>query len=227
MSEEINILIERVVERLITNKEEIFKSFDKESLVVYDYLQNKFNLKNENLSSDFLFQFIFRSFYRLDNAGLTKDIKDKYFELMDRKESDLRKILEELYHIKTLRKKESIQFSFATKLLHTLEVSNPIWDSKVEELFNLNPSKGKTSKERIDSCVNSYDKLKRILTGLQKKKEVKELIEEFKKKFKTTISEIKVLDFLLWTCGKIELDKKKEAKKSKSKLSKRKDVEEE
>jgi hypothetical protein len=54
----------------------------KESIAVYNFLQTRFQQK-EDVTKDLLFQFVFRSFYRLDNAGLGAQFKTRYFELME------------------------------------------------------------------------------------------------------------------------------------------------
>ena len=89
-----------------------------ESIRVYEWLEAH-KEKPENP----VFQFVFRSYYRIDNAGLTSDWKVRYFEFLSQRERSLKTILEGLYHIPTKKKVKSLQFSFATKLLHTLDAS--------------------------------------------------------------------------------------------------------
>ena len=52
---------------------------------------------------------------------------------MESGEEDLGRILRELYEKETLRKAKTVQFSFATKLIHTINPNRPIFDSKVKE----------------------------------------------------------------------------------------------
>ena len=87
-----------------------------------------------------MFQFVFRSYYRLDNAGLGDKLKVAYFNILQahRRDSspDLRGICDELGRYDTEQGKQSIQFSFATKLLATIDANQPIYDSFVASLFN-------------------------------------------------------------------------------------------
>lgn len=103
-----------------------------ESIRVYEWLE-----AHKGKPENPVFQFVFRSYYRIDNAGLTSDWKVRYFEFLSQRERSLRTILEGLYHIQTKKKVKSLQVSFATKLLHTLDTSQPIYDSKVTELLGL------------------------------------------------------------------------------------------
>src|SRR4051812_17817081 len=84
-----------------------------ESIRVYEWIE-----ANKGQPENLLFQFVFRSYYRIDNAGLTSDWKVRYFEFMRDRESRLPTILEGLYHIPTKKNVKSYQLSFATKLLH-------------------------------------------------------------------------------------------------------------
>ncbi len=72
----------------------------------------------------------------------------------------MKTILEGLYHIPTRKKVKSLQFSFATKLLHTLDTSQPIYDSKVAELLDLPIKKGKDFADNISTCIALYEKLR-------------------------------------------------------------------
>jgi hypothetical protein len=89
-----------------------------ESIRVYEWLE-----AHKEQPENPVFQFVFRSYYRIDSAGLTSAWKVRYFEFLSQRERSLQTILEGLYHIPTKKKVKSLQFSFATKLLHTLDTS--------------------------------------------------------------------------------------------------------
>jgi len=167
-----------------------------ESVRVYEWLETH---KGEPKSP--VFQFVFRSYYRIDNAGLTNDWKVRYFEFLDRRGSELRTILEGLYHIPTARKVKSLQFSFATKLLHTLDPSRPIYDSKVAELLGLPVKKGKDFAANVGACVTVYEDLREAQRQLLLDVGVKNRIAELKALYNSRIGDEKALDFLLWSVG--------------------------
>jgi hypothetical protein len=105
-----------------------------ESVCVYEEIMRRYE---ENGVTDLVFRFLFRSFYRLDNAGLTDEWKEEFFSLLKRKETNLRTLLDKLHEIPTLRGHNSFQLSFATKLLHTLNPHLPIYDSIVAKKLDV------------------------------------------------------------------------------------------
>ena len=200
---------EEIVEMLAKNKEGLISNIDIESIVVYSFLKEKYNQVSEKektkIDDNYLFKFMFRSYYRLDNAGLSDSFKDKYFQLLDDKVSDLKTILEVLYDIKTLRGYNTVQFSFASKLLHTIDNSNPIFDSNIGFIIGDKPG-GMRKDEKISSCTEFYKKMIILYMELIKHSEIQSYISEFKatcKKYTSIdISDIKILDFMLWSLGK-------------------------
>jgi hypothetical protein len=168
-----------------------------ESIKVYEWLEAH-KEKPENP----VFQFVFRSYYRIDSAGLTSDWKGRYFEFLSQRERSLKTILEGLYHIPTKKKVKSLQFSFATKLLHTLDTSQPIYDSKVAELLGLPVKKGKAFAANINTCIAVYEKLREVQQQLLSDEPIKNQIAALKDRYNSQISDEKALDFLLWSAGK-------------------------
>jgi hypothetical protein len=168
-----------------------------ESVRVYEWLEIH-KEKPESL----VFQFVFRSFYRIDNAGLTPDWKLRYFEFLSQGERSLKTILEGLYHIPTKKKVKSLQFSFATKLLHTLDTSLPIYDSKVAELLGLPVKKGKDFAANLSTCIAVYERLQETQQELLSDEGIRNQIAALKDRYNSQISDEKALDFLLWSVGK-------------------------
>lgn len=90
----------------------------------------------------------------MDNAGLSKDIKCYFFYLLEKREANLEYILSELYEIPTLKGKNTMQFSFATKLLHTIDNDKPIFDSRVKSTLQIK-SKGSGKHSDKDTKIRS------------------------------------------------------------------------
>jgi hypothetical protein len=125
----------------------------------------------------------------------------RYFEFLDRRGSELRTILEGLYQFPTAGKVKSLQFSFATKLLHTLNSSRPIYDSQVGKLLGLPVKKGKDFAANVDSCVAVYEDLHEAQRQLLLDAGVKNRIAALKALYNSQIGDEKALDFLLWSVG--------------------------
>jgi hypothetical protein len=194
---EINAIIEKISEGQGT----LFSGIKQESIDVYKFLQDEY--MKGSIESNYLFQFVFRSYYRLDNAGLSDKMKESFFRLLSNKKVTLKDILSELYNIPTLKGKQTIQFSFATKLLHTINNDLPIFDSEVGMVFNMRV-KGADKNKKIDSCEEIYAKLRDLYEELQNNKQIKEIVSKFRRHFNLTteISDGKVLDFIIWSLGK-------------------------
>jgi len=60
---------------------QIVENIALESIDVYLFLSEEF--QKGDVCKNYLFQFVFRSFYRIDNAGLTYEFKERYFELIE------------------------------------------------------------------------------------------------------------------------------------------------
>jgi hypothetical protein len=168
-----------------------------ESIRVYEWLE-----AHKEEPENAVFQFVFRSYYRIDNAGLTSDWKERYFEFLSQRERSLKTILEGLYHIPTKKNVKSLQFSFATKLLHTLDTNQPIYDSKVAELLGLPVKKGTDFAANITTCIAVYENLRQAQQQLLLDEGIKNQIAALKDRYKSQISDEKALDFLLWSAGK-------------------------
>ena len=198
-----------IIKTLMENKTKLIPNIEKESIAAYCFLNQRYkeiSEKKKKVSKDYLFKFIFRSYYRLDSAGLSDAFKDKYFQLLEAKVSDLKTILAVLYNINTLRGYNTVQFSFASKLLHTIDNSNPIFDSNISLIIGDKPD-GTRKDEKISSCTEFYKKLKTLYKELMKRSEIQSYISEFKETYKKyafiDISDTKILDFMLWSLGKL------------------------
>ena len=190
-------------------------NIDRESIVVYLFLKNEY-AKSDG-GNNAVFQFVFRSYYGLDGAGLSGKFKKRFFKLLEQKENNLKTILKKLYDIPTLRGRKTVQFVFATKLLHTLDNKNPIFDSRIGKVINRKVI-GITGPARIKSSISTYKYLEYIHHNLLREGKIKKIIRRFREEFHVNEEQIidsKILDFIIWTLGKLKVeDEKAEKRKS-------------
>ena len=73
---------EEIIRIIESNSQKIEDKISKESIDVYNFLNLQFNDKEKNIEKNYLFQFVYRSFYRIDNAGLTSEFKTEYFKIL-------------------------------------------------------------------------------------------------------------------------------------------------
>jgi len=197
------------IEEIKKRQDEIISVISRESIDVYVWLKNEF--EKGNIESNQVFQFVFRSYYRLDGAGLSDEQKKEYFKMLAHGESDLENILSNLYKIPTLRSRATIQFSFATKLIHTIDNSKPIFDAEVSTVIHKVVS-GNSKEEKIESAKSLFIFLENFYLEAIKNKEMQAIIKKFRIKFSADskkMSDYKVLDFLIWSLGKIKKELRK------------------
>ena len=198
-----------IIEYLSKNAERIVGNIDQESVDVYLFLKDQFN--SSNVSENYLFQFVYRSFYRLDNAGLTSEFKTKYFDIFEQNRNsskiEIKEIVSTLYKYPNLKKQNSLQFSFATKMVNMISDLTPIYDSEVARIFKFkNPSYSKCFDERLDILVDNLNTLKDSYRNIEESGKLTEILNIFesKKQNISLLSNTKKLDFLIWSAGKIK-----------------------
>jgi len=181
---------------------------DNEPIDVYLFLQNRFEATCD-CRTDRVFQFLFRSYYRPDNAGLSDNFKIAYSSLLQMNRGaetvDMEGICRELFHYETARRIQSLKFSFATKLAATINVNLPIYDSLVADVFEFNPPYGeKEFDKRLNRFMGFYGVLQQTVNSLVNLEEFINPSSVLAKKILAwaRVPKIKQVDFFLWATGK-------------------------
>lgn len=191
---------------------ELLQNLNQESIDVYNFLMDEFH--KTNVRYNHLFQFVFRSFYRLDNAGLTPEFFSKYFEIMELNRSnnsvDLRDILNPLYLIKNKKGHNSFQFSFATKLINTIDPNQPIYDSKVSKaIYGVDYVISGDFDKKLEGYTRRYNLIKNTFSEILTNNSYASVFKVFDEAFpENRLNNTKKLDFLFWSYGKLISPKK-------------------
>jgi len=200
-------IVEKVVEKI--KKAESIKDIDISSLESYRFIQQEFN--KSDISCNDKFQTRFMSFYRLYGAGLTKDFRKTYFEIMQGKRdskfldhSDVKDVISRLYEIKSAKGLNCIYFSFTTKLIHTINNDLPIYDSKIREFFGFStPNLYLDNDMRVAEYLRQYEIIKDVYIDILGYNLLDDFIEKFKISYPGfNISDVKILDFIIWSIKK-------------------------
>lgn len=202
----------------------ILDNLNPESIAVYQFIQQRAQDKNNDLTQDLLFQFVYRSFYRLDNAGLTNDFKVRYFKLMqDRREDfkfDVEEILLDLQKFKTRKGNESIQFSFTTKMFSTLNPVYPVYDREVAKMFDYHSTPQGDATAKIKAYLLRYEVILKGYEQIVRENLLKDLLSAFDKKYPGhQLSDTKRLDFIFWSAGKIKTQLLKKAENQQTSMA--------
>lgn len=207
---------EDIIKELERNKTAIFCILKERINFVNKYFFIKNTFENGKIKDNDYLQNEYKYFYGMNRAFLGEKFFKKYFGLLEERKVDLKEILNETYKCKNLNGQNKLQFAFATKLLHTINNDKPIYDKHIGEIFGnfgiqLNGFGLKLS-ERIKNRSNYYQKLENEFEKLLDNETVKELIKDCRKEFKCekydwsdkSISDLKVLDFMLWAHNQIK-----------------------
>lgn len=187
----------------------IVENLNHESIDVYIFLSNEF--KKGHILKNYVYRFVYRSFYRLDNAGLTDEFKDKYFEYLEdyrnKKDIQIGTIARELYKMPNRKGQNSLQFSFVTKLANTINHEFPIYDSEIAKIYGFNaPYNKKQFDDKLAEYMIFYKSLNESYRNILEKNILKKVFDEFQNKFRNNgaIPDIKKLDFIMWSAGKLK-----------------------
>lgn len=141
---------------------------------------------------------------------MSPELKKEYFiileEYKNQKEFSFRDILQRLYDIPCKRKINTFQFSFATKMLNMINEQMPIYDSEVAKMFGfVRPYISSSFDEKLEIYRNQYEKIKKTYKEILDQHLLQKANVCFDRKFKEYgINEIKKLDFIFWSAGKLK-----------------------
>lgn len=192
--------------RIITqNIDRILDNIDEE-LDIRIYLSLLNRVHNIDVTQDKDFQNNYCRYWRLYGAGLSQEFRSAYFQLMekykDKNPLDIKEITRTLYDIPSNKKgKKTLQFSFASKLIHTLEPHRPIYDNMVATFYRFSvPNHTKSYGLRILCYLNFYDSLIKEYESVLTNGLLSQSIESFKHKFSISdaYTNEKVIDTLIW-----------------------------
>lgn len=167
----------------------------------YIYIMN--NVKNVNVSiykSEF--QRKYNGFYRVQRRS--ENWYKTYFTILETNKNNISlsfyDVLFEMYN-----KFDRVETSFSSKLLHTVNPSMPIYDSKVVEAIGVPKIQGEN---RFNKALTNYKLLcdkYAVYFQTQNCREAIMLFDTYFPEFANKISDVKKIDFFLWKFSKEEL----------------------
>lgn len=191
------------------NAKNIVQSVGHESVAVYRFLFGRYH--DNDPKDDLIYQFVFRSFYRLDSAGLTPEFKSRFFELLsvarEKRQIDIPQIVRTLHDLPNRKGQSSLQFSFATKLANAVDSTVPIYDAEVATVFGFRPPYTyRPFEQRLSQYMEFYGELKLLYQSIIEANHLADARSLFREQYQcavTEVSETKVLDFIFWSAGKL------------------------
>ena len=195
-----------LLEKIKKDHKKIIDRIDNEDIAVYEFLRKKF--RNVDVAKDSVFPFVFRSFYRMDNAGLTPEFKTEFFRIMQEyreKSFNMEGVLRRLGKFKTLRGLKAVQLSFVSKMYNMINQDKPIYDSHIARFLGLGHPAGRFD-QRIDGALRIYTEMEQVYAEISNRGNCSPIIKMFDARFKgNTLRQIKKLDFIFWSAGKLNI----------------------
>lgn len=198
---------EEIIHVINNNAQAIVDNISNESIDVYNFLKTQFD--NANVTENYLFQFVYRSFYRLDTAGLTTQFKTEYFNILQEYRQldnfDFSIILQRLFTITNHQGQNTFQFSFVTKMQNTIRNDRPIYDSEIAEVFSFRrPRQNLVFDDKLNIFLEQLTIIDDTYNTLIQNQNLIEIIALFDNKFANhNLQTIKIFDFIFWSAGKV------------------------
>ena len=192
------------------------------------YLYIKEHYDDGTFITDPNFQAVYLDFYQIrENTHVTSAFIHEYFKLLEESKRWGVKWNEHSMHgyvaarlesYKTPKGKQSYQYSFISKLLHTANNELPIYDQNVWEVVEGTGKPAGTPKmpyaKRINCGVSTLDDIGDLYKGLYYDYTFNRLLDTVTCLNGHSVSFVKKCDFIFWVMGDFELKTKKVGSKS-------------
>ena len=197
--------ITKIIEQ---NATELIGNIDEESVELYSIIKKEY--ENSDVTINYKFQYAYRKFYGMDHAGFNDDFINKYFKLIEKFRNntvlDSELVFIDLHRIKNFEDNDALLFSFATKLMCTIDDSIPIYDKEVCTIFSFTEPMDVDFAMVIDIFTDQQEILQGHFNKIIESNLLPVTIRMFDEKFKeNNFSMVKKLDFIFWSFGKLKL----------------------
>lgn len=182
------------------NQKAIIEKITPRMLTTYYWLQD--NLYLRNVSSDAEYKRKFAGYYRM--RYVSQQYRDSFFSLLEAIKNDT-----DVSFVDVARGLSQVdgrhEFSFISKMLHTIDPSRPIYDSQVDQALQIH----RTYQSNIDSKIQRDEEILKqisfVYRCLEAASEMAEPLAAFDRIIPNrSMSIAKKLDFLLWALGGID-----------------------
>ena len=150
-----------------------------------------------DISTDMAYQDKFAKFYQMKRFRSNEFLR-RFFECMEQSKKQnnhsFASAFESIYSINS-----SMEISFCSKMIHTFDDSQPIWDTIVATNHFGFKRPYSYCKSPIERCVKCYGEYADAFTSYMDSEEGRALVEIFDAHYPNCgISDVKKIDFILW-----------------------------
>lgn len=173
------------------------------NVMEYDWLVE--TLEHTNVEANNNFQRRYRVYWVMNRARLAQPFYQTYFNLLEQNrnnpEVSIQDICRTLYNVAVRGNKRAFQFSFATKLVHMINRSKPIFDKMIRDFYYLPEARqGQEFNIRLNNYLQSYNFLRQEYDRVIRENLLEHSIGTFRCEFQTEhFTDIKIIDSLIWS----------------------------
>jgi len=185
------------------NARKIVQNLARETNVVSEYEWLLEHTSPQHIGSED-YQKRYKSYWEVNLIRPSKSWVDAYFATLHgavQNGAALQSVVEQIFATPVHSNgKKSVQFSFASKLLHMTQPSLPIYDSFVAEFYFFSPPSVSDPQKKIFVYLEFHNFLVEETARIRKDDLVKPAIAEFRSHFiPKCCSDQKIIDSLIWS----------------------------
>ncbi len=190
---------EALVDRIIENQDAILSKLDVSMIKTYYWLMD--NLHTRDVSADAEYRRKFAGYYRM--RFVSQEYRDAFFALFEKTKTEKAPSFEavstELFSVD-----QKHEFSFISKMLHTIDSSRPIYDSQVHNALRIHRQYYSDFSKKLQQDSKILKEISATYHDLESSPKMDDILSAFNRIMpERKMSVEKKLDFILWALGAI------------------------
>lgn len=188
-----------LVKLIVERKDDILNKFDNKMMETYRWLQEELYLRDVSVDQEYRRKF--SSYYIM--RYVSREYRDVFFsvfeEIKNKPDISFRDVSYRLYDVD-----QKHQFSFISKMLHTINPHKPIFDSQVCEVLRLHRTYQTSLEGKVRQDEDALSHILKAYSDIKTSDEVRKMLvqmDSFTPGYQ--ITDEKKLDFILWALGGI------------------------
>ena len=188
-----------LVKLIVERKDDILNKFDNKMMETYRWLQEELYLRDVSVDQEYRRKF--SSYYIM--RYVSREYRDVFFSVFEeiKNKPDI-SFLDVSYRLYDVDQKH--QFSFISKMLHTINPHKPIFDSQVCEVLRLHRTYQTSLEGKVRQDEDALSHILKAYSDIKTSDEVRKMLvqmDSFTPGYQ--ITDEKKLDFILWALGGI------------------------
>ena len=184
---------------IVQRKGDILSKFDDKMMETYRWLQEE--LYRRNVAVDQEYRRKFSGYYRM--RFVSQEYRDAFFSVFEKIKNEPETSFQDVsYCLYGVDQKH--EFSFISKMLHTINPHKPIFDSQVCEVLQLHRTYQSSLEGKVRQDEDALSNIAKVYSEIRTSAEVRKILaqmDDFTPGYRMT--DEKKMDFILWALGGI------------------------